>query len=54
MRALPPEEYFAIALPGRSGTQWQDPDYLKQLQDRATRFFLGEGEQKTLTLRMRQ
>jgi hypothetical protein len=53
VRALPPDEYFAVALPGTLGSQWQDPEFLATIQERATRFFLGEGEQKTLTLRVR-
>lgn len=52
VRALPPDEYFAVALQGMRGTEWQDPDFLKTLQERATRFFLGEGEQKTIALRI--
>ena len=49
---LPPEDYFAIALPAVQGTQWQDPDFLKSLEESATRFLLGDGEAKTLTLRL--
>lgn len=52
VRALPPDEYFAVALPGLRGTEWQDPDFLKTLQERASRFFLGDGEQKTISLRI--
>jgi hypothetical protein len=53
VRGLPPDEYFAVALTGTQGSEWQDPDFLKVLQDRATRFFLGEGEQKNLALTLR-
>jgi hypothetical protein len=49
---LPPEDYFAIALPAVQGSQWQDPEFLKTLEDVATRFLLGEGEAKTLTLKL--
>jgi hypothetical protein len=49
---LPPEDYFAIALPAVQGSQWQDPDFLKSLEDAATRILLGDGEAKTLTLRL--
>ena len=49
---LPPEDYFAIALPAVQGTQWQDPDFLKSIEEKATRFLLGDGEAKTLTLRL--
>jgi hypothetical protein len=49
---LPPEDYFAIALPAVQGTLWQDPEFLRTLEEAATRFLLGEGESKTLTLRL--
>ena len=54
IRGLPPDEYFAVALPATQGSEWQDPDVLTMLQEGATRFFLGEGEQKALTLRILQ
>jgi hypothetical protein len=54
VRALPPDEYFAVALPATQGSEWQDPDFLKALEEGATRFFLGEGERKALTLRLRR
>lgn len=54
VRGLPPDEYYAVALPVAVGTEWQDPNYLKTLQDRAMRFFLGDGEQKKLSVRMQQ
>jgi hypothetical protein len=51
---LPPDDYFAIALPAVQGSQWQDPDFLRTLEEVATRFLLGDGEAKTLTLRVVQ
>ena len=48
----PPGDYLAAALefiePGQSG----DPDFLKQIRDRATSFSLGDGEAKTLNLKL--
>jgi hypothetical protein len=49
---LPPEDYFAIALSAVPGTQWQDPEFLRTLEESATRFVLGDGEAKTVTLRL--
>ena len=49
---LPPDDYFAIALPAVQGSQWQDPEFLRTLEEAATRLLLGEGESKTLTLRL--
>ena len=49
---LPPDDYFAVALPAVQGTQWQDPEFLRTLEEAATRLLLGEGESKTLTLRL--
>jgi hypothetical protein len=49
---LPPEDYFAIALPAVQGSQWQDPEYLRTLEDAAIRVLLGEGEAKAITLRL--
>ena len=49
---LPPEDYFAIAIPATQVTPWQDPDFLRSLEHSATRFLLGDGEAKTLTLRL--
>jgi Carboxypeptidase regulatory-like domain len=48
----PPGDYLAAAFeyiePGQSG----DPDFLKQIRDRATAFSLGDGEAKTLRLKL--
>lgn len=49
---LPSDDYLAIALSAVQGSQWQDPDYLKSLEEAATRLLLGDGESKTLTLRL--
>ena len=50
--SAPPGDYLAAALeyiePGQSG----DPDFLKQIRDRATAFSLGDGEAKALTLKL--
>jgi hypothetical protein len=50
--AAPPGDYLAAAFeyiePGQSG----DPDFLKQIRDRATAFSLGDGEVKTISLKL--
>lgn len=52
---LPPnEEYRAIALDYLEEGEESDPDLLKRMRDRATRFTLREGEQRTLDLRLIQ
>jgi len=51
---LPPEEYLAIALPTVAPLEVYDPDFLQQLRALATGFTLGEGELKTLELKLRR
>ncbi len=53
--SLPPNEsYRAIALDYLEDGDESDPDILKRLRDRATRFTIREGEQVTLDLRLSQ
>jgi hypothetical protein len=54
VRALPPEEYLAVALPNVIQTEWMDPEFLQALRTTATRLILGEGETKTLTLTLQK
>jgi hypothetical protein len=54
VQSLPPEEYLAIALPNVSGNEWQDPEFLHQVRAQATLFTLGEGESKTLDLKLKR
>src|SRR5262249_20725467 len=54
VRGIPPEDYLAIALPNVVGSEWQDPDFLKQLRAQATSFVLTEGESKTLDLKLKK
>jgi hypothetical protein len=52
---LPPnEDYRAIAVDYLEEGEETDPDFLKRMSDRATRFSLREGEQRTLDLRLIQ
>src|SRR6185503_983106 len=48
--ALPPGDYFAIAIPDEYTGEWQDPAYLDLLSRTATRFTLSPGERRTLDL----
>jgi hypothetical protein len=49
---LPPGRYLAVALEYLEEGQSEDPDYLEALRPLATRFTLGEGETKTLDLKV--
>jgi hypothetical protein len=49
---LPPGRYLAVALEYLEEGQSEDPDYLEALRPLATRFTLGEGETKTLELKV--
>jgi hypothetical protein len=51
---LPPGAYLAAALDSVEDGQQGDPEFLQELRAHATLFQLGEGEQKTLSLRMVQ
>lgn len=52
--ALPAGDYMAVALPAIAQTEWMDPEFLQALRPVATSFSLGEGEKKTLTLRLQK
>jgi carboxypeptidase family protein len=50
--AAPPGDYLAIAFEYVESGQWTDPEFLKQIRDRATAFTLGDGEAKILSLKL--
>jgi hypothetical protein len=52
IEALPPGNYLAVAVDTLVDGDWADPENLEQLAARATKFSLGEGELRTLTLRL--
>jgi hypothetical protein len=54
VEGVPPDEYFAVALPTAPGTRWQDPEFLERLSLLATRFFVSEGEARAITLPIRE
>ena len=49
---LPPGEYLAVAFESIDLNEVTDPEFLDHLETRATRFALGEGETKTLDLKL--
>lgn len=50
IQGLPPGNYLALALPTQLGTDWQDPEFLKQHANFATGFSLAEGGTATVAL----
>lgn len=52
--ALPPGDYYAVALDYLDQNESRDPDYLDRLRDKATPFTLGDGESKTLDLKLQK
>jgi len=54
LRGLAPDEYLVIALPGVTGQEWSDPDFLQQLRLDATAFSLAEGETRTFQLKLKK
>jgi hypothetical protein len=50
LKAVRPGEYFAIALPTVQNNQWNDPEYLESLRERAKRVSLKEGEKAQVAL----
>ena len=51
---LPPENYLVLAVPTLQGAEWQDPDYLETLRPFAQAITLGEGDAKTVDLKLRR
>jgi protocatechuate 3,4-dioxygenase beta subunit len=49
---LPAGDYYAAAVDYVEPGQWTDPEFLESLRGRATRFTIGEGETRTLDLRL--
>jgi hypothetical protein len=51
---LPAEDYLAIALRSVTPMEIGDPDFLQQLRIKATPFTLGDGESRTLDLKLQR
>jgi len=52
-RALPPGDYYVVAVDPAEPGEWFDPAYLEAHKTGATRFTLGEGQTLTQDLRLR-
>jgi len=49
---LPPGDYYIVALDYVDTDQWTEPDYLERVRARATSVTIGEGETKSVDLRI--
>jgi hypothetical protein len=49
---LPPGDYAAVALEYIEPGEGSDPEFLDRIEAQATRFTIGEGETRTITLRI--
>jgi hypothetical protein len=49
---LPAGEYYASAVPDKMAADWQNPKFLESLTTDATRFRLGDGEKRTLNVKV--
>ena len=49
---LPAGEYFAVAIPDRLATDWQNPQFLESLAPEATRVRVRDGERVTQMLKV--
>jgi protocatechuate 3,4-dioxygenase beta subunit len=52
LSALPPGEYYVIALDYLDQDAWTEPEYLERVRNRATSVSINEGETKTVDLRI--
>jgi protocatechuate 3,4-dioxygenase beta subunit len=49
---LPPSDYYIIAIDKLEPGQWTDPDFLERIRSKATSVTIGEGETKSVELRI--
>ena len=49
---LPAGEYFALAIPDRLATDWQNPKFLESAAQDATRVRVRDGERATQLLKV--
>ena len=52
IKGLPPGEYFAVAMDFVEEDTWNDPEYLRSLQNAAQKIRLVDGESQALALRL--
>jgi hypothetical protein len=53
IKAVRPGEYLAVAVPTVMNNQWNDPEYLEGLRDRAIHLTLSEREHQTIDVTVR-
>jgi hypothetical protein len=51
--SVPVGEYYVAAIADEDGSDWQDPEFLDAVSRSATRLMIGDGDQKTITIRRR-
>jgi hypothetical protein len=49
---LPAGDYYVVALDSVDGNEWMDPEFLDAIKTKASSFSLGDGETKTLDLKL--
>ena len=54
IRSVPPGDYYVVAIPDEQSAEWRDPSVLETLARTATQVTIGDGEHKTLDLRVRE
>jgi hypothetical protein len=54
LSSVPPGDYYVIAVPEEQAADWRDPKVLEALARQATEVSIGEGEHKTLDLRIKE
>jgi hypothetical protein len=52
LTSLPPGDYFIIALDYMDANEWTDPEFLDRIRTKATRLSIGEGETKSVDLKV--
>jgi hypothetical protein len=52
VKGLPPGNYLALAVDHLEDGQERDPEFLQDMRPLGTNFALGDGERKTLALRI--
>ena len=50
IKAVRPGDYLVVAVPTVTNNQWNDPEYLESLRERASRISLKEGDVKQTDL----
>ena len=54
LSSLPPGDYFIVAIPDEQSSDWTDPKTLDALARLATQISIGDGDHRTIDLRVRE